>query len=288
MASFVSYAQNYEDVMLWRALRDVENGFYIDVGAADPDELSVTGAFYRRGWHGINIEPEPVYAAKLKAARPRDLNLQLALGATPGRAVLQRMAGTGLSTMDVGIAAQHARAGFAEAEPLEVEVATLAAICDQHAPDTIHFLKIDVEGAEREVLLGADLRRHRPWIILVEATRPSSPERTSDKFEDLLLNAGYRECWFDGLNTWYLAEEHEGRLRGCFVVPPNVFDDFVPNRYAMQINQLEQLAEAALREREAALRVRTALRAALEAVYRSISWRATAALRALRRAFRRS
>ena len=27
---FISYAQNFEDVMLWRALKHVEKGFYID------------------------------------------------------------------------------------------------------------------------------------------------------------------------------------------------------------------------------------------------------------------
>lgn len=30
--------------MLWRALRDVEKVFYVDVGAADPEEWSVTWA----------------------------------------------------------------------------------------------------------------------------------------------------------------------------------------------------------------------------------------------------
>ena len=33
---FESSAQNFEDVMLYRALGDVETGFYIDVGAQDP------------------------------------------------------------------------------------------------------------------------------------------------------------------------------------------------------------------------------------------------------------
>ena len=53
--SFVSYAQNFEDVMLWRALRDIPNGFYVDVGAWSPEVDSVTLAFYERGWSGINM-----------------------------------------------------------------------------------------------------------------------------------------------------------------------------------------------------------------------------------------
>ncbi len=72
--TFISYAQNYEDVMLWRALKDVSNGFWIDIGAAHPREYSVTRAFSERGWCGVNVEPEPGYAAELRAERPRDVN----------------------------------------------------------------------------------------------------------------------------------------------------------------------------------------------------------------------
>ena len=44
--SVVSYAQNFEDVILLRALRQVERGFYIDIGAQDPVHYSVTKMFY--------------------------------------------------------------------------------------------------------------------------------------------------------------------------------------------------------------------------------------------------
>ena len=54
---FVSYAQNFEDVMLWRALKHISNGFYIDVGAWSPDIDSVTRIFYEHGWRGVNVEP---------------------------------------------------------------------------------------------------------------------------------------------------------------------------------------------------------------------------------------
>ncbi|RQU92579.1 FkbM family methyltransferase, partial [Burkholderia cenocepacia] len=47
--TLISFAQNQEDVMLWRALGHVHNGFYIDVGAADPVDLSVTKLFYDHG-----------------------------------------------------------------------------------------------------------------------------------------------------------------------------------------------------------------------------------------------
>src|SRR5262245_34491258 len=72
--AFVSYAQNLEDVMLWRALHHVDAGFYIDVGAWSPDVDSVTRAFSERGWRGINVEPSPHYFNQLVERRPADIN----------------------------------------------------------------------------------------------------------------------------------------------------------------------------------------------------------------------
>ena len=79
--SFVSYAQNFEDVLLWRALGHVKNGFYIDVGANDPELHSVTKAFYERGWYGINVEPLAQYQPAFLQQRARDINLCVAAGA---------------------------------------------------------------------------------------------------------------------------------------------------------------------------------------------------------------
>jgi hypothetical protein len=81
---FVSYAQNCEDVMLHRALRPVQQGFYVDVGANDPVCHSITKAFYERGWRGINIEPVQSWFGKIEAGRSEDVNLQIAITDTDG------------------------------------------------------------------------------------------------------------------------------------------------------------------------------------------------------------
>lgn len=70
--TLTSYAQNFEDVILWRALRHVERGFYIDVGAQDPVVDSVSLAFYEKGWRGVHVEPIKKFAKKLRAARPEE------------------------------------------------------------------------------------------------------------------------------------------------------------------------------------------------------------------------
>jgi FkbM family methyltransferase len=238
--TFISYAQNFEDVMLWRALKHISDGFYIDVGAAHPDEYSVTRAFYDRGWRGINIEPLPAYFHRLNAARSRDLNMNLAVADHAGELPFFQILGTGLSTVDRQVADVHRQGGRTVREAI-VPVTTLAEVCRDNVRGQIHFMKIDVEGAEHAVLRGADFSRWRPWIVLVEATRPLSTEQNHEEWEAGLLDTDYRFVWFDGLNRFYIATEHWDDLSPAFQLPPNVFDDFVR---AADTEQLDRIIAA--------------------------------------------
>ncbi len=224
--TFVSYAQNDEDILLWRALKAVAHGFYIDVGAAMVDGLSVSRAFHEHGWRGVNIEPVPEFCAALRATRPEDTSLAIALGAADGERDFFTIPGTGLSTLEATIADAH-RADGRTVIAGRTAVATLGGICREYAKGPIHFLKIDVEGAEAEVLAGADFSLFRPWIILIEATRPGRPEPSHAAWEPALIASGYRFAWFDGLNRFYIAAEHEAELAPHFDAPPNVWDQFV-------------------------------------------------------------
>ncbi len=260
MSGFVTYAQNFEDLMIWRAVHDVAAGFYIDVGAADPDEDSVTRAFYDRGWRGVNVEPSPDHFAALSAARPRDINLSCLLGASPGETRLYSIADTGLSTIKRSFATRHAAEGYLS-EAIMVPVRTLSDVCGEYAPPDIHFLKIDVEGAERDVLAGADFSIYRPWIVLLEATEPMSQVENWADWEPLLTAADYGFVWFDGLNRFYLAAEQRDRLLHAFQTPPNVFDGWVKPRGQQDMLLLKRAsaAEAAMgRLREEADRARAA------------------------------
>lgn len=225
MQTFVSYAQNFEDVILWRALSHVEKGFYVDVGAQHPLKDSVTRAFYERGWRGINIDPVPAWQGLLAVDRPDDVNLQVAVGAAEGEAVFYEVDETGLSTMDARLAAQYSSEGRL-VRMSTVEVRTLDSIIEEFAPADIHFLKIDVEGAESEVLAGISFRRHRPWVVVVEATLPNTQQDVSSAWEASLTGAGYLPVYFDGLNRFFVAEER-GELLQHFTLPPNYFDGFV-------------------------------------------------------------
>ncbi len=231
MAIFVSYAQNFEDVMLWRALGGVGHGRYIDLGAADPAIQSVTRAFYERGWRGINVEPHPGLFARLAAARTEDINLNCAVGQAEGvRDLFLIGRDDRLSTTAPAVAEAHAGQGHAglggAGRQVRIPVRTLAQLCALYAASPIHFLKIDTEGAEAAVLQGADFTQWRPWIILIEALHPVSLAPTHAEWEGMLRGAGYHFVYFDGLNRFYVADE-QARLDVHFQAPPNPRDAFL-------------------------------------------------------------
>jgi FkbM family methyltransferase len=260
--SFISYAQNFEDVMLWRALKHIDQGFYIDVGANDPDEDSVTKAFYELGWRGINVEPVTQWFESLEKARPRDVNLQFALGAEPGEITLNVIPDTGLSTVENKFAEQHEAEHGYQSRKLRVKMDTLTRVCERFHLAPIHFLKIDVEGAEKAVLQGTDFEKIRPWIILVEATLPNRMEESYSDWEPILLNGGYEYAYFDGLNRFYVAGEHEN-LKAAFKTPPNVFDDFIRSQQLksqLRAQEAEaKVSQAEARAQEAETRAQQAL-----------------------------
>ena len=239
--NLISYAQNYEDIMLWRALKHIDRGVYIDVGANDPVHDSTTKLFYDRGWHGINLEPIEKWYDQLVLERPRDINLKLAAGDFHGEMQFFEVVDTGLSTANREYAQQCSRESSYEVKECSVSVQTLTEVVKEQNLSEVHFLKIDVEGGEESVLKGIDFSTIRPWIVLVEATKPMTDILDYSSWETLLTSNHYKFVYFDGINRFYIAEEHL-KLADAFSLPPNFWDGFItfPRHYVQQkYSQLE-------------------------------------------------
>jgi FkbM family methyltransferase len=230
----ISYAQRYEDMHLMRAFDDKRNGFYIDIGAGHPVYDNVSFAFYLRGWRGISVEPNAWLAQLSEAVRPHDTHVRALVGNTPGEAAYYLVEHFhGLSTT----LEQYARAAHASLgrpfRTMRMPVTTLRTLCESHAPGEIDFLKIDVEGAERAVLEGADWQRFRPKIVVAEAVEPLTLQPSWQDWNSLLTANDYRFAFFDGLNRYYTAIEHVALAYRLAAAPaPSVkiekFSDFKP------------------------------------------------------------
>ncbi len=233
----VCYADNYEDVVIRRAFPGMNDGFYIDVGAYDPVEHSVTQHFYEGGWRGINVEPNPVPFAKIQAARDRDINLNIGLSNREGSLTLLEAPGACWSVNRNLITGYF---GAREDQIIEhkIPVLTLAQICEQHVPPgrSIEFLKVDVEGHEREVIEGETGRAGAARIIVCEAN-------ATEEWEPILLEAGYVFTLFEGVNRFYVRKEDEAELRPRISVPANVTDQYLLHGYMKTIYELERSLE---------------------------------------------
>jgi FkbM family methyltransferase len=226
--SFTTHAQNFEDVLLWRALCDVDNGRYLDIGAQDPVEDSVSLLFYEQGWRGIHVEPSRHYADKLRTARPDEVVVEAAVSDEPGPITFYEIRGTGMSTGDAEVAAGHREKGF-DTITLVVPTIRLDRLLEM-AGGELHWLKVDVEGMEDQVLRSWGDNPQRPWVLVIEATYPNSQIPTEHLWINEVLKRGYEEVFFDGLSRYFVHEDHSD-LSAKFAAPANVFDQFLLPEY---------------------------------------------------------
>lgn len=304
---FVSYAQNAEDVVLWRVLGHIRDGRYVEVGANHPRDFSITQAFYQRGWHGITIEPMSDLAELHRRERPNDILEEVAVSDTDDETVvLHSVPGSGLSSIVAEVGDNSRDHGFT-VQDIEVKVRRLTSILDDHQDDLaeIHFMTVDVEGAEAMVLRGLDLQKWRPWVLVVEATLPLSTTPSHDAWDSYLTGADYTFCLFDGLSRFYVANEHREALEASLSYPACIFDSYIPLAYAQlqnevdkQIDQQKDIERQLVRWRQRALLEWAAaatpatadnqeLVDEIRALKQSLSWRVTEPVRAARRAIGR-
>lgn len=219
----LSYAQNLEDYHLDLVFAGQDAGTYVDVGGGHPVADNVSFWFYLKGWRGLIVEPQRALADIYAHVRPRDRTACCLAGRADGEAefhMVEKLHGFSTTVREHAAGAEKFGAGFTT---MRLAVRTLSALIDEARLDRIDFLKIDVEGAEAEVLAGIDFTRHRPRVVVVEAVAPGSMQAAWDAWEPQLTANGYRFVFFDKLNRFYVAEG-ETELAGRFPAEPAPWD----------------------------------------------------------------
>lgn len=210
----ISYSQPFdmEDVILYHVLHNQSKIFYIDIGSNDPFTCSVTKLLYdTRDAYGINVEPQKGLFEITCRERRRDINLCVGVGNEAGEAELYIQGG--LSTiLEENVVNEKCHSE-------KIKIVTLAQICEKHIVDNqeISFLKIDVEGAEKNVLEGADFEKYRPHIVVMESTLPNTLVPTYEEWEGILLQADYHYVYSYGVNRYYVANEKAEDFDNRFV-----------------------------------------------------------------------
>jgi FkbM family methyltransferase len=201
-----SFAQNREDVIVWDYFDHKKDGFFVEVGANHPTELSQTWFLEQQGWRGILVEPLPACCEKLRAVRKNSVVCEAAAGAPEqvGESILN------ITASNVWSHLGEENKQLPVAARIQVAVRTLESILDEYHAPQIDLLSIDTEGMELQVLHGLDLRKRRPALVLLE-----------DHMETLALffymrRHSYRLAKRTGPNNWWIpagARAVPGTLR---------------------------------------------------------------------------
>ncbi|MBA3734343.1 MAG: FkbM family methyltransferase [Actinobacteria bacterium] len=150
-------SQNGEDALLWDLVGDREEGFFIEAGAYDGYEFSVSYLFECAGWAGLLVEPLADRAAQAADRRK---------GSRVVTAALSRPGAPATATFTRDEIEWYSKLGEGEHGSV-VRVTTLDALLDGHTGG-IDFVVLDLEGHELAALEGFDLERWRPSALLVE------------------------------------------------------------------------------------------------------------------------
>jgi FkbM family methyltransferase len=170
----LSFSQEGEDSILARYFEgNSRPGFFVDVGAHHPIRFSNTFHLYLRGWRGINLDAQPGSMQAFDRLRPRDINLEAAVGQEAGVLTLTQFDEPALNTLDRSLVASRVAAGYRVVGTTSVNVVSLGSVLDRHRPAAtpIDLMTIDVEGLDLDVLASNDWGRHRPRVLCVESLR---------------------------------------------------------------------------------------------------------------------
>ena len=224
----LSFAQNFEDVILNRAFTNKKQGFFLDIGAQHPVIDSVSRHFILNGWNGILVEPVPAYAILLKEEYPHISVLQKYVGKKRNREMFI-IADTGLSTSDELLAQAYKNSGLNISNEI-CEGMTLDEIFEFIGEVDIDWMKIDAENSEVEILNSWKSENVKPTIVVLEVLDPLHKKQINNEITVLMKSKGYVEVYFDGLNKFFLSKNH-GEMKIHFDLPPNIFDNFSISKF---------------------------------------------------------
>jgi FkbM family methyltransferase len=179
-----SFSQDAEDLILDRILHLPGPGFYVDVGAYHPVNISNTWHFYQlRGWRGICIEPNPDMVTLLKQRRPRDIVIQAAIGNQCGMVDYEMFDEPNYNRIaNPRSVPEYLQRLLSGKKTVQIPIKTLAEVLRQHVPALTHIdlLSIDCEEHDFQVLQSNDWNRYRPTAICVESHTASEQKEIGE------------------------------------------------------------------------------------------------------------
>ncbi|GAB4027560.1 MAG: hypothetical protein Fur0011_5950 [Candidatus Microgenomates bacterium] len=204
-----SYSQSGEDLILDYWINS-SAGFYVDVGANHPVMLNNTYLFYKKGWRGINIEPNPDIFKLLNAVRPNDVNLNMGISKTNISQTFYSINPPTMSTFSKNKAIKFQKNGYNLLSTQKIKCLSLKSLLKRYLPkDTpLDILNIDVEGTEDLVIMSNDWNKYRPKFLILETVNHLPTYKINKKYDYLMKSYYYHKFADTYINTIYISDEY--------------------------------------------------------------------------------
>jgi len=162
-----------EDCVLYELFEGKQDGFFIEAGAFNGIDYSVSYAFEQLGWSGLLVEAIPQQAEECLKNRPNSRVVHAALVAPNAPATTSFTA-----THDVYGGMLSRRTDIADtlapkitpemrSTDIIVPTRTLDSLLEAHN-GSVDFVALDLEGGEVDALKGFSLSRFRPRVLMIE------------------------------------------------------------------------------------------------------------------------
>jgi FkbM family methyltransferase len=176
------------------------SGSYVDIGAGTPIWGSNTYFFYKKGWHGVTVDPIGFNIKLHKIVRPRDQKYQALVSSKSNQIEFYELIPWELSTTNANIVSSRVKSGAIIFRKQKISSMPLRQIYDLNPLKRPAILSIDVEGAEMEVLLSNDWKKYNPDLICVEEL--SDPLDNSE-IRGFLKKHQYSLMVYNGVSSIY-------------------------------------------------------------------------------------
>lgn len=195
------YSQFGQDKwIIGKVFPGVADGYFVDIGAGDGTRLSNSKALEELGWTGVAIDPFPTNWKGRKCMLFREV-----VSSKEGEVLEFRKAG-GLGGIDEYI--HQYRDILGRARVIKLKTTTIGDILDRAgAPSFIHYVSLDIEGAEYEALKGFPFSKYKVGAFTIEHNFEEPRRR---QIRELLEKNGYRFVKQQVVDDWYLSGDERG------------------------------------------------------------------------------
>ena len=171
----ISYSYGGVDSLVNNIFKNIDKGFYVDIGCGHPVKNNNTYLLNKKGWHGINIDLDNENINLFDIYRPSDENISTAISDKIGEEDLffynNRSA---INTINKKTA-DYQNAKVSSIKKIKTNTLNNVLNNSKYNNLKIDFLSIDIEGSEFLALKNFYFNKYNPKVIVVEHLDLSLP-----------------------------------------------------------------------------------------------------------------